>query len=127
MQTHTREKLFSCSLCNKSFSTKGYLETHIRFHNKERAFSCYLCWKAFVTKNDEKHLKKHLLTHTREKPYSCRVCGKSYQEKRSRDTHGKVHQDVRMDRESDRTLTPDFTQISAGTGFHWEKNHERGF
>lgn len=31
----------------------------------------------------------------------------------------KVHQDVRMDRELGPTLSPDFTQISAGTGFYW--------
>ena len=35
-ETHTRENLYAFEHCDKSFTTQGWLNQHIRFHTGER-------------------------------------------------------------------------------------------
>ena len=55
-------RLFHCSLCSKSFVTKGHLKEHVDgVHDHSTVSNCPVCGKAF---NTEKRMRKHLFnTH----------------------------------------------------------------
>ena len=36
MRTHTKDKLFQCSICNKRFTQSGTLTTHLRTDTKNK-------------------------------------------------------------------------------------------
>jgi uncharacterized Zn-finger protein len=44
---HTGEKLYSCTLCPKSFAHLAYLKTPSRIHTGEKPFTCSSCEKSF--------------------------------------------------------------------------------
>ncbi|KAL0858692.1 hypothetical protein ABMA27_011178 [Loxostege sticticalis] len=76
IHVHSGEKpLFSCSTCEKQFSSQQYLNDHETKHTGPRLYTCDLCEKNF--KNAEK-LKSHMKVHTGEKPYKCSYCGKQF-------------------------------------------------
>ena len=55
-------RLFHCSLCSKSFVTKGHLKEHVDgVHDLSTVSNCPVCGKTF---NTEKRMRKHLFnTH----------------------------------------------------------------
>ncbi len=69
-------KPFSCTLCEKSFSTKSNLKAHIAYVHHKTAFSCTLCDKLFSEKGT---VAKHVnAVHLKLKPFSCTLCDKSF-------------------------------------------------
>ena len=48
IQSHTKEKSYQCSLCNKAYTTKVNLEIHQRTHSGERPYPCSQCDKSFT-------------------------------------------------------------------------------
>ena len=71
----TKEKLYSCSLCSKSFFTSKHLLQHKKIHTGKKPHCCSECTKSFV---QSVHLKLHMRVHTEEKPHNCLICTKSF-------------------------------------------------
>ena len=46
-RTHTEEKTFGCTKCDKAFNQSGTLKNHKRTHTGEKPFHCSKCEKAF--------------------------------------------------------------------------------
>ena len=77
-----------CPTCNKSFTTKSILTTHMKLHTGVRPFECDQCGKTFITKD---HLKSHQRTHSGEKPFECYQCGKRCGSVSGLTTHARTH------------------------------------
>uniref|UniRef100_A0A3B3ZA22 C2H2-type domain-containing protein n=1 Tax=Periophthalmus magnuspinnatus TaxID=409849 RepID=A0A3B3ZA22_9GOBI len=76
-----RERPYSCSDCNKSFSHVGSLIAHRRTHTGEKPFSCSICQKDFPNLTG---LNCH-------KPYSCSICNKTFSQTSSLNVHKRTH------------------------------------
>jgi KRAB domain-containing zinc finger protein len=78
------EKCFySCSICNKVFTTISNRNRHMKSHNIDKEqntnisdkFKCLICDKRM---RDNYQLKLHIRTHTKEKPFQCNECQISF-------------------------------------------------
>lgn len=85
---HTGEKAYACDLCDKKFSIKSYLTAHRKIHSGETPFGCTLCFKQF---NRVSNLRAHMLVHTGLKPHSCEVCGKLFNLSSNLKRHMTIH------------------------------------
>ncbi|XP_058504097.1 zinc finger protein 184-like [Solea solea] len=71
----SRDKPYSCSVCEKRFSNCSHLTAHIRTHTGERPYKCEICRKTFITTSA---LNRHQTIHTEGKHFVCNFCGKSF-------------------------------------------------
>nr|XP_055073192.1 zinc finger protein 883-like [Misgurnus anguillicaudatus] len=88
MKTHSDEKLFHCSECNKYFSNNGNLVAHKRTHTGEKPYKCPHCEKRF---SNPSYIKIHVRLHTNERPYQCSECGKTFTVLESLKSHKRTH------------------------------------
>uniref|UniRef100_UPI00398E86F2 zinc finger protein 710a isoform X3 n=1 Tax=Pristiophorus japonicus TaxID=55135 RepID=UPI00398E86F2 len=72
---HSGIKPHECQHCHKLFKQPSHLQMHLLTHEGIRPHKCEVCDKAFTQTS---HLKRHMLLHTDIKPYSCRVCGRGF-------------------------------------------------
>jgi len=76
----------SCKYCQKEFTSKSKLKTHMSTHKdeKEKPFKCTDCDKDFVSSTG---LKTHKLLHTKEKMFKCEFCDYANVQKGNLKTH----------------------------------------
>ncbi|KAK1801330.1 hypothetical protein P4O66_023014, partial [Electrophorus voltai] len=72
---HSGIKPHGCSLCGKLFKQLSHLHTHMLTHQGARPHKCQVCHKAFTQTS---HLKRHMMQHSDVKPHSCGVCGRGF-------------------------------------------------
>ena len=83
-----RDKVFVCTVCNRSFGYKHVLQNHERTHTGEKPFECRECHKRFTR---DHHLKTHMRLHTGEKPYHCTHCDRQFVQVANLRRHLRVH------------------------------------
>ncbi|XP_013886378.1 zinc finger and SCAN domain-containing protein 2 [Austrofundulus limnaeus] len=86
MRMHTGE--MSCEICGKSYTMSRDLNAHLMSHKGEKPFVCPTCGMGFTRKN---RLKLHMRTHTQEKLFLCHTCGKSFTESSVLASHQMTH------------------------------------
>jgi KRAB domain-containing zinc finger protein len=59
-QTHTGDKPYMCSICDKRYARMSDLKVHLRSHTGERPYTCTQCKKNYITSS---HLRMHERTH----------------------------------------------------------------
>ncbi|XP_061621713.1 zinc finger protein 710-like [Phyllopteryx taeniolatus] len=72
---HNGIKPHACPHCGKLFKQPSHLQTHLLTHQGTRPHKCTVCKKGFTQTS---HLKRHMLQHTDVKPYSCRFCRRGF-------------------------------------------------
>ncbi|XP_018326830.1 zinc finger protein 41 [Agrilus planipennis] len=86
---HSREKLFSCSKCGKSFHNKARLKRHM-FSHRSKAVTCDVCGEEFP---DGRSLMNHRHSHSSVsgRQFPCRECGKTFGSRSSQQIHIRIH------------------------------------
>lgn len=74
---HVNQATFKCPHCNKAFSRKANLESHLMVHSSEKPFQCDVCHLRLKTKGN---LRVHKKIHSTDPNdmVSCDVCGKQF-------------------------------------------------
>ncbi|KAM4808287.1 zinc finger protein 366 [Rhinophrynus dorsalis] len=72
---HSGIKPHACTRCGKLFKQLSHLHTHMLTHQGTRPHKCHVCHKAFTQTS---HLKRHMMQHSEVKPYNCKICGRGF-------------------------------------------------
>lgn len=87
-KNHTGNRPFLCIYCGKSFYNISTLRVHVRIHTGEKPFKCSEC--TFCC-NVSSNLSRHRKTHVRERPHPCLQCGKRFWFSHSLLVHSRIH------------------------------------
>uniref|UniRef100_A0A914ULJ2 C2H2-type domain-containing protein n=1 Tax=Plectus sambesii TaxID=2011161 RepID=A0A914ULJ2_9BILA len=81
---------FSCECCPKSFDTRAKLDRHRIVHTRDRPFSCRMCDQRYSQKPSLlAHVRS---AHEGLRPFACPHCSKRFQHKWNLTRHVKIHQ-----------------------------------
>ncbi|XP_069483610.1 zinc finger protein 366 [Ambystoma mexicanum] len=89
---HSGIKPHACTRCGKLFKQLSHLHTHMLTHQGMRPHKCLVCHKAFTQTS---HLKRHMMQHSDVKPYNCRVCGRGFAYPSELKSHESKHESGR--------------------------------
>lgn len=75
--TNNCKKRWVCKMCDKSYTVKHNLVTHILGHSGIKKYQCKICRRSFKQLS---HLQSHTLTHNHNniKPFRCDTCNKGF-------------------------------------------------
>ena len=79
---HTEENVYTCSVCEESFSSNRGLRDNKNIHTGR--YKCTECGKCFQDSSD---LAIHRRSHSAEKSFECSVCSKRFAQQSSRETN----------------------------------------
>lgn len=83
LNVHSEDKKFECDICGLKLKTKGNLRVHKKIHSEDFV-SCTICGKQFKTQNQ---LTNHKISHSDEKKYSCERCDVAYKRSKELQNH----------------------------------------
>ena len=86
--TSSGDSVYQCDFCEKLFTNKYHLQSHLVVHTGERAFVCKTCKKTFGRKST---LRAHMTTHTKVSNFMCTVCEKACNDNNSLEEHMRMH------------------------------------
>ncbi|XP_069686980.1 uncharacterized protein [Periplaneta americana] len=81
-------KIHQCHICEKTFPSRGRLNTHVSSHLNLQDFQCDKCSKKFCSKFS---LRSHLETHSESRNYCCHHCGRLFHTASGLCNHVKLH------------------------------------
>ena len=82
-KSHSNERPFYCTICNKRFITQKTLQNHGAVHSNQERFFCSFCNKSYKYKRD---LNRHMKAHP-EFSFSCSFCKQQLNDGRSLHHH----------------------------------------
>ena len=89
--------LFTCETCNKCFSLKTSLVSHIKKHiGIKDQYLCDICGKDFASRGSYQIHTRKVHAHVKVKEYKCSLCFCSFSMKKSYQTHMKIHTGVKQ-------------------------------
>ncbi|CAL4060310.1 unnamed protein product, partial [Meganyctiphanes norvegica] len=86
--THSEQKSYQCSICDKKGSQNCLLIEHRVVHTGGKPYQCSQCDKTFTHKS---YLIIHQRVHFGAKPYQCGQCDKAFSSNISLISHQKTH------------------------------------
>jgi hypothetical protein len=86
--THSRERPYSCDMCNKSLKQKDGLKIHLSTQSGEHPYVYHICHKSFTF---QYKMKCHEHIRTGFRPDSCNVCNKSFNHKSALKARLRIH------------------------------------
>ena len=83
---------YPCSVCSKTFKSKGHLKAHNQIHVGNKTHKCGACSKRFLRKYARDFHYKTI--HLRIKNFECHICKKKYAQRVNLETHLRSHGEV---------------------------------
>lgn len=82
------KKKYQCTHCDKKFSQKCYLKSHLQRISGQTSVVCEICQKVCRDKGD---YQIHFRSHSNLKPFKCSICPKAYKTSSARAAHIEIH------------------------------------
>ena len=89
LNSHSGDKLYNCSICDMSFTSRASMASHTRRHTGERPYLCGECGKSFTSSSARSSHKQHV--HATSRQHACTFCGKSFKVLRDLRVHQSIH------------------------------------
>ena len=78
LKSHNEGTWLACHICEKKFTLKSILKSHIRRHEGVKPYVCSDCYKCFCTSCE---LRSHQLIHSDVRQFCCFLCNKYFKRK----------------------------------------------
>lgn len=92
LDVHSKDKTYSCDICQKKFKFKSGLIIHKAIHNPIPKKTCEVCGKNFYIMAQ---YRRHYAYHANERKFECETCGKRFNSLDILRVHNRSHTDER--------------------------------